>query len=122
VLKLPQEIAITKAYISLYANSIYNNPYDTMTPNNGLKYCNLLESDWDEATVTYSYPWNIIGGDIGNLLSWNNNTAVKQWDDFDVTHAIQGVVAGTVPNYGFLIRFDSYSPAKATHLLLTLFI
>ena len=80
---------------------------------NGTKSIYRITKSWQESSVTYNSPWSSNGGDYNSSrIDQNTNSSTKVWEDFDVKSTIEGFLANTYSNYGFLIKFDSYSPSK----------
>jgi len=104
-------MVITKATMSLY------NYYD-MWPTylNGprtlfklTKQWSQKEASWDKASA--STTWAKKGGDYNTSpVAKLKDTNFVQWEHFDVTQAIIDFQKSPSSNYGFLLKFDSYTP------------
>ncbi len=85
----------------MYVTSMH--PYKVDT-----KHCYLLESDWQEGSVTWNFPWKSPGGDFSKPPVFvNTNTQKNVWEEFDVTEAVLAMINNSKPNYGFIVIFPS---------------
>ncbi len=92
-----------QATASLYADKEFS-----MT-GNGPKTLYTLTTAWQESTATWSIPWEQKGGDFSPTpIATNDNDTVGNWEDYDVTPVIKGIVEDDDPNYGFILLFDDY--------------
>lgn len=120
---IPEGVEITEAIFSLYANSTMGDEYKScksfFPQGNGAKSAYRFTTEWKEYSITWNKPWTqYYGGDYNSTrIARNSNSSTKVWEDFDVTSTIDSYINGNVNNYGFLIRFDSYSPAKSVEYI-----
>lgn len=84
-----------------------------------------ITSDWD-STATWNnrktgVPWTTAGGDISTNASYSSSSptavqALSTWFTFPAPLAtVQGWVAGTLPNYGFMLATDAGAPANQAY-------
>jgi len=66
------------------------------------------EYNYYDGLATSAYNWGTPGGDYTTVDSATATTPLG-WTSWSVTAIVQGWVAGTYPNYGFLIKWDSES-------------
>ena len=103
---------ITKAVLSLY------NYYD-MGPDfiNGPRTLYKISRQWKEKEATWnkataSVSWTRRGGDYTStaVVKLTDNT-YKQWEHYVVTSAIIDFHKTPATNYGFLLKYDRYTPS-----------
>lgn len=78
------------------------------------KQWNQKEANWNNATKATA--WSKKGGDFNaTAVAKLTDTNYVQWENFDVTQAVKDFLKTPGSNYGFLLKFDSYTPS---HLVL----
>jgi hypothetical protein len=84
---------------------------------NGAKSLFRLTKNWTGSTVAWNTPWSTKGGDLSTpAVATSSNTVINTWEDYNVTAAIKDMVENSGANYGFLLKFDSMTPAKGASI------
>lgn len=96
--QIPQGSTVSSATLSLYASAV---PARTRT-----YYAHRITTSWDEGTVTWNTPWKTPGGDYAASPISATTPSTPDWMKWDVTKDVEAFIAGTYPNYGWLIKDD----------------
>ena len=91
---------VNTATLRLYKHKNYNSYSKSSTYT-----VHTLTTDWTEGSAKWKTPWTTDGGDFNQtaLDSYAYNGSYNGWIEFDITDAVQEMVAGTADNYGFIV-------------------
>lgn len=109
VQSIPSSATVKNAVLSLYAVQDYTG--SSGEGKNGAKTLYPLTTRWTKDSLFWSKPWKVSGGDFATGSGVRHpGTAVKVWEDFDVTKLVAGHVKSAATNHGFIIKFDANTP------------
>lgn len=95
--------------LSAVAGKVATSAHIKVTPASGVALdaelsMHTVTTDWAAGTPTWTYPWTTPGGDRGDKFSTIMSAGVAALPmSFDVTSAVQLVVEGVGPSYGFML-------------------
>ncbi len=102
---VPGNIPINNVKLSLYAvrtDSLHHNAPKVLFP---------VTVPWDEQTVTADALFTGVMGIDPEIQIDGGDSAIGDWENFDVTSLVQEMLSGTRENDGFLIMFKTSTDA-----------
>ncbi len=108
---IPKQHEIREAVLSFYVFDHGIQEGTSGKPDNDEKSLYRILGTWEEDSVT----WDNQPAFSNATLDNNSNTAVKVWEDYTVTSAVQEMVKDESTNHGFILKFpyeDDYTGAR----------